>query len=451
MISLRLKPEKKPVSFFPYLSIWIALALIARLTLFIRRRPDSDFIQIDGFAAAQIALVGLACGLLILFPYRSVIWQRISRTSGSMILLYYVLSGVSALWPPLPEYSLFRAVEYLSQASLVFIAIWYCSDFVHAERRVLLISFLVILLGASAIVILRGFHFNLLLWHTNSYSASAAIVFCYCFAEFIDASQERKKYLIYYCIGSFAFLILGTSVASFIAAGCGIVVAILFSKQGQALLVHLLVAIPLIGFLMLMIVNAQSIPSWTQVGQQLKIISTDSTGQVSLHLHGRVLLWEHYLELIQQSPIYGHGIAVSSRLSRWATTNTHNGLLAVILGTGAIGLMVFLAGLYRLLTEVRFSLRFDRLGATGCVSAFVAALVNNMSISFIGEQWRSPSLVFFAFLGLHLFFILSASDVSQIAPQVRQRVLARQGRASRPRLVPLSQARHAIPRPTIRR
>ncbi len=105
------------------------------------------------------------------------------------------------------------------------------------------------------------------------------------------------------------------------------------------------------------------------------------------------------LQLIKQSPIYGHGIAVSSRLAKWSTTNTHNGLIAVLLGTGAIGFAMILLGMYRLLTEVRSSLRVSRVGAIGCTSAFVAAFVNNMSISFIGEQWRAPSLVFFCVFG----------------------------------------------------
>ncbi len=161
VISPRFKTKKQDTSYLPYVLMWVSLALIARLTIFIRRRPGVESAQIDGFAAAQIGLVVLACVLLFSFPYRSMVWQRVSRTSGSMIILYYALSGFSALWSPLPEYSLFRSVEYLSQMLLIFIAVWYCTEFIQAEHRVLVVSFLVILLGTCVNLKLNGFQLNL--------------------------------------------------------------------------------------------------------------------------------------------------------------------------------------------------------------------------------------------------------------------------------------------------
>ncbi len=95
-------------------------------------------------------------------------------------------------------------------------------------------------------------------------------------------------------MGALIFLILGTSIASFCAAGCGIMISILLSKRGCFLIMHLLIAVALVGMLIILSTGIQSTPSWTDIGQQLKVLSSGDDGQVSLHLHGRVSLWEHY-------------------------------------------------------------------------------------------------------------------------------------------------------------
>ena len=422
----------------------ITLVLIARLTIFVRQRPGAEFTQIDGLAALQIILVILTCAVLFVFSFRYVIWERLVRTSGSMFVLYYVFSGFSAIWSPLPVYSFFRAIEYLSQILIIFVVIWYSANFSNAERRVLFLSFIVLLLGVGLNVKFRGLSLNLYQWHTNHYSVSAAMVFCYCFGEVLSYPGERLRRLWLYGLGALAFLVLGTSIASFFAAGMGVIVAILLSKQGRALFMPLLLAVSLTSGLIVLTNTMPANPSWIDLGERLKIVSSDSGGALTLSFHGRSLLWEQYLQEIVESPIYGHGFAVSARLAKWYTTNTHNGFLAALLGTGVIGLTIMCWGWFRLSREIKNSLQSRALGTVGCAAAFTAALINNMSISFVGEQWRDPSFVFVSILALYLLFILKSKETPVLSPQTFHVAAASWRRAAMLPLVPLTPFKHSI-------
>ena len=441
MIRSNSKLQTTNSSIIPYLSILLALTLIVRLTIFVRQRPGTEFTHIDSFAVLQIILVVLSCALFLVFPFQQVMWKRLARTSGMMLILYYILSGLSAIWSPLPTYSLFRAVEYLSQILIVFVITWYCTDFINAERKMLFLSFIAILLGASMTIKFYGITLDLKNWHTNHYSVSAAMVFCYCFSELLTHPGERSRWLWRYGLGGFGFLILGTSVASFIAAGVGVTVAIFLSKQGRALFVHLLIAVSLTSGIVFLAKAIPSAPDWIELGRQLKIVSPYQRESPALSLHGRVVLWEQYMQEIVQSPLYGHGFAVSSRLSNLYTTNTHNGYLAALLGTGAIGFTVMCCGWYRLSREIKYSLQSSPSGTIGCTSAFTAALINNMTLSFIGEQWRAPSFVFVSILSLYLLFVLKSEEKGTTSPQILKIRKASQRRTALSPLVPLTWTR----------
>jgi hypothetical protein len=189
-------------------------------------------------------------------------------------------------------------------------------------------------------------------------------------------------------------------------------------------------------------------PSWIALGQQLKILSPNHSEQIVFSFHGRSMLWELYAQEILNSPIFGHGFAVSSRLASFYSNNTHNGLFAVALGTGAIGLLIVLWGAYRYTCETASSGYIDAPGAIGCTAALTAACVNNMSISFIGENWRAPSLLFILFLSLHLFFVLKPGGLPISRPRPFFSPLVplagRSNMRAKARLHPLVVRRHGI-------
>ena len=400
----------------PYISMAISLALVARLTIFVRQRSATEFDHIDSLAIIQIGLIAIACIFLLSFPRQQEMWKRLSGTSGMMLVTYYMISGLSALWSQLPLYTAYRTIEYLSQILLVFVMLLYCSNFAEAERRALFVATLTALFGAGMVVKFYGFTLTWSHWHTNHYTTSAAIIFCYCFGEWIS-QNKRNRYLLwtYGCV-ALGLLLLGTSIASSFATGVGITIAMTLSKRGRSfLLPFLIIVVFVFGFMISMDATPTS-STWIELGQRLKILSPHDHTQPALALNGRMMLWTIYMQEIKDSPILGHGFAVSSRLASIYSPNTHNGFLAALLGTGAVGFTIIGWAAYRCACEIESCRRLDAPGTIGCAAALGAGVVNNMSISIVGENWRAPSLVFAMFLGLHLFFVLRRKAASNARP-----------------------------------
>ena len=115
------------------------------------------------------------------------------------------------------------------------------------------------------------------------------------------------------------------------------------------------------------------------------------------------VLWDIYLDLIYDKPVLGHGFSASTRMFFINMTNTHNGYLAVVLGTGIVGSLFFVGAILKFFKEATYNLRQKVPGGLGCLAAVVAALVNNFTVSIIGEQWNSSSMTLALFLGFHFW------------------------------------------------
>ena len=376
--------------------LWLTvLALIARMTIFVRQRTSTEFTAIDPSAAVEIALVGLTVALLLLNPRLGPVLRRVSRMSAGMLLLYYALCMVASSWSVLPSFSLFRSVEAASQYMAVFVALSYCSSFENAERRVLAVSTVALLCGIGLNLKLNGFAFSFEALHTNSYSTSAAVLCCYCLGEVLTAGKKRARLLKIYGTIALAAVIMGTSSASIIAALCGVAVAMMWTRRRGVLISALLIGALVLSF----VIEGDMIQGVIFPGKTEAQIET---------LHGRTPLWEDFGEEIKANPVFGGGLGVAARLSTVRyTTNAHNALFAVLLSTGVMGLIVVLAGVAKLGTETLSSVRLHRPGAVGCAAALVAGLVNSMGLPIVGEAWMAPTLVFAGVLGLHLLYVVS--------------------------------------------
>lgn len=376
---------------FQALLFFLTLSLVARLTIFVRRRSGDQFLNIDTSAIVQLVIVGLTIFLIFIAPKFKLAWLNLSKTSGKSFLWYYFLCVVSALWSPLPEYSLYRAIEFISQLLAVFVAISYCSTFYDAEKKVLLLSFMVILLNIGMNLKIYNYSISMQTLHTNSYSISAAMVFCYCLGEIMEEGYVAKRGLVRYCIIAAVFLIVGTSSASYIAALCGIcVIGILLSNR---------------IVLVLVLIGAILIASMLSMNDVMLLLFPGKKEAVILTMSGRMHLWELYYQEILRNPIFGSGFATGARLASRYTTNTHNGLIAVLLGSGALGMAFIILGFYRLIKESLRNIRSRRIGCVGCAAALAVGIVNNMSFSLLGEQWTPPTLVFFSILSLSILFV----------------------------------------------
>ncbi|HUS57507.1 MAG TPA: O-antigen ligase family protein [Planctomycetota bacterium] len=384
-----------PGSNIPAILWLLILALAARVTVFIRQRGGAEFTAIDTSALVGISVVALSVVMLFVSGRLGQTWKRMAGASAGLLVGYYALCAVSALWSPLPEYSFFRSVETLSQLLAVFVALSYCSSFEQAERRVLLIAVLTMLLGMGVNVKFYGFSLSLADWHTNSYSASAAMIACYAVGEYMSGGRKLPGAVKWAGVAGVLGLALGTSSASTIAAFAGFALAAFLMKRwgmvfGGIAAALLVVALGLGGSFLTNIV----FPGKTE-------------GQIAT-LHGRTQLWAAYAEDVKESPLYGNGFGVSARLSSFRyTTNPHNSVFSVLLGTGAAGLLLAVAAMLRLTRETLHATRWTRPGAVGAAAAMGAGIVNSMGLPIIGDIWMAPTVVLASMLALHVLFVVT--------------------------------------------
>lgn len=377
----------------PALLWFLLLAWVARVTVFVRQRSVLEFFSIDTSAWVQIAIV-LFMFLFLLGSRRLMpMWSNLARTSVRMLFLYYILCTISAIWSPMPQYTLYRGFEFIISLMAVFVALSYSRNFAEAERKVLFVCFVTLVLSMYVTIKFHGLSFSLFDWHTNSYSAAAAIMFCYCVGEYFTADKKRAKMLKRYGILSLGALIIGTSAASNIAALCGIIfLFFLYRKFG-------LMTIAIFVLLAMFLVESDF-----SFFKAMLFPGKDTHDIVTIR--GRILLWDYLIEIIKMSPIYGHGFAVlSTGRDRLIATYSHNSLISVLLGTGAIGAIAFMLYGFRLLREIIQTTREKYPGAIGCASALIAGLVNSLSMPLVGDQYEESSLVFACMTALFVLFV----------------------------------------------
>jgi O-antigen ligase len=187
------------------------------------------------------------------------------------------------------------------------------------------------------------------------------------------------------------FLIVGTSAASNISVVFGLLVLGVFARNRLLLmLVALLISIGLV------ILPPDSI---------LKVLAPGKSETAIETLSGRSWLWGLYIDEVMKSPWLGHGFAASTRTLSFYSINTHNGLLAVVLGTGFIGLTVFAIFLLRVGREALVILRGTAQQGFGASIAIATGLLNNMSISLLGEHWVPATMGIVLFLVLQFRFV----------------------------------------------
>ncbi len=370
--------------------LWlVVLAIMTRITLFIRQR--TGFTEIDVYAMVEIALVGVTIVLLVASGRVGAALRGLRKTSLLILLGFYVFGGISAVWSPIPDFTLYRAIEMISQIMAVLIALSYCPNFQSAERHFLWVSAIVIVLTMLTPIQFYGWTFSLAARHTNVYSASAAMICCYCVGELMAGRVFRRKMLIIFAIVSLLWMIIGTSSASIIATLCGLAVAAILSRNIKVLIACVFFGLVLAVFLSVSDVNAILFPGKT-------------TDQIEA-LSGRVMLWDQYIPGIKESPFLGVGFAVVARLGRIYTTNVHNFALAVVAGTGAVGSLIVLAWIVQLIRETWRAVGQRSPGAIGCTAAVVAALVNSMGFDYLGSGIEPTTIVFVCLVAFHCLFV----------------------------------------------
>lgn len=189
-------------------------------------RGREDFDAVDASAALQIVVIFILSFVLLVLNNRTLeILGRIVPTAAGIWLFTFGIFAISAVWSLKPEYSFYRAMEFMVFFISIFVAMSYYTEFKKAER-----VFCSVVIVACVFDVLRfvmGPNFlsrfaGLGYWHTNSYTHAAGMLLCYAVGEYFMATGPRKIFLKRVAmIGGFLTL-LGTSAGSTIGAVAGL-------------------------------------------------------------------------------------------------------------------------------------------------------------------------------------------------------------------------------------
>ncbi len=390
-------PRASGSKLVPFLLWFGTLAWVARVTVFQRGRSTASFSEVDTAALAQVVITGFL-GLVVLFSGRLArVWSAMSGSSTRLLLLYFAVCVLSAVWSILPEYSLYRGVEAMVMILAAFVALAYAPDFRKAERMALIISWLVIAMSIYVNFKTKEFGLTVRFFHTNSYTATAAMVFMYCFGEYFIAGRDRRRLLFRNGLAAAGVVALGTSGGTLLATMASILfLAILYRNT---LLVTL-------GLGLGVVILAIAVFGEIDVTVLFPYLFPDKRESEVMDLGGRLRMWAAFWEYFLDSPVTGHGFGViSTERGRLFASDPHNSIIAVIVGTGTLGLLPVLVYGFRLLREMLVTSTRRIPGAMGCSGALTAGLANGMTMPVILSEWEESGLVFAAFSGLFLLFV----------------------------------------------
>lgn len=361
----------------------LILAFLVRVYTFSRGKTDPT--ALDIYNIIQIG-IGMMLGIILLFrkDFFTVTSILIRSPMGWLLILYF-FGIISGLWSAIPLFSTYFAVEGLIYIFSLAVIFYNQPDNESMERTAIHFSYLFILFMLLEIFRLSGFSLSLFHWHTNNYSAVAAMLFGYCYGEYNNHYRDKtadEKRLLKRGIWISLFLVaLGTSSASNISLLFSLVVVTMISGKRSFKLISLILfgVVLLAGKLYGDVFNELLFPGKTSAGIEM--------------LGGRTNIWEYYIELIRQKPVAGWGFAALARISKLYTTHTHNSLIEIAGGVGLIGLIFYMIYLIRMLYKLIRNVRAPY--SVGVIGALAAGFVNSNAISFIGS---AAGAIFFAFI-----------------------------------------------------
>jgi O-antigen ligase len=378
------------------LALWcLSLAWITRVTVFIRQR--GDFATVDAYAGVQIAIVLLA-GLTVLASGRLfALLPRLVATSILALVAYYAVCAVSAIWSPLPPFSLYRAVEVIILLLSTFVALGYAKDFRRAETVVLTLSLIVMVLTVFARMKTRSFSLSMEDLHTNSYTAIGGMVFLYCLGEILNADGRRRFVLGGFGLIGFSGLAIGTSSGSNVATVVGLAAILVLARNAKLFVIMGVGGIVLAPLLAMVALEKDLVYQILFPGKSQENIET---------MTGRTTMWQGFLDEIYTHPMIGQGFAVlSSGRGQVLLSQPHNSFFSVMLGTGLLGMSFVLWFLGKLFFECWRTAMQKRPGAIGCASAMAMGIVNSLTNPFIFDKWEEATLIIVCFLALFTHFV----------------------------------------------
>ena len=302
---------------------------ILRNTVFIRQRAvASNYTAIDALAIFDVSVIAFcACWL---FQNRfSVPWKRMWSGTVKYWLGYYLFALITVSWRISGSSALY--IIYRAGTMLILSPYIYMIFTQFQSPRSAFKGLLNYTLALTLFMFLGNIRLGSL--HTNTYSVSAAVIVCLSLSAYRNKLFPLKEMAPYIGIGLF-FLLIGTSSASNVSFVCGLIFIYSFKNKRF--------------HFSIIIISLLSLAVAYYFGKHIifPIIFPHKSEATLFSLHGRQILWEHYINMWLHRPFRGWGFAVGERSGRSFgyiyALSAHNGYISILVNTGLLGMSFWL-------------------------------------------------------------------------------------------------------------
>lgn len=366
------------------LPLWLLLfTMVFRVTFLIRQRGGTDYAVVDAYNLVNIVCT-FAIAVVLTVKLQEVVFAvRKGGLAIWCIVCYYLICVGSGFWSVSPEFSTFRAFEFIFFFLAVMILVRKRDCFLKAEQLVLLsLNSLLLMQILSRIIVRIGAN-------STSLSMTGAILFAYSFGEVRFAARQRKFLLRVSLLMGFFGVFWGSSTGSNIALLVGGLVLILASPSHMR-------------FLFLVAPALLLVKDWDRL---LMIVTADKSLDDIKNLSHRANAWRVCLEIFLQRPLLGHGFGLATRHQLSSLLHAHNGYLEMLLGVGILGASVLIFGCIVILRDLGFAIKNRPNGSLGCFISIIVYLVNNFTQPGLGYIWTVPNVGFAFILAMFIYHV----------------------------------------------
>ncbi len=348
--------------------------------------------------AAKALQVGCLFGMLymILKWKSSIIFFSFNKTNMAIksVLWLYVFALFSTLWAFNPQFAFFLSFQNLVLIiTLVFIYSRF-QTFKNAERMFVLFVSIMIIFESISI----RFTQRVLIAHFLPAASSAAILFSYSIAEYINTSsyeKARKKILKYSIVLSIIILLTCTSGGANASAAFGLSVALFFSKK-RFYAVLMFAAAAFLFF------------NRDLINELIMFLMPGKTMEVIESGNGRETIWNLLFQIAAERPWFGWGFACIERvmseeaIKGQILSDAHNSYIGIYGSLGIVG-CIFLS--IHILNQL-FAI-YPRIGKPGYAGLFAAtccALLNSYTYGFLSGKACSITVTYFSLVVLTFYY-----------------------------------------------
>ena len=356
-----------------------------------------DFIPADGGGIAKALQVVCIFGLLLIV-YRknhNIIGNTYLRSNGPVksILILYTYALISTLWAFIPIFAFFLSFQMIILCLLLFWVFSQIHDFKTMEKVFITICYSIILFEA---IFHRVLFVPSLFIHELTSASSAAMLFSYCLAEYLNMKihdSERSSYLKFTMLFSVCILITSTSSGANASAILGMIISLFFSG-------NIIYAFGLIIIALFLYFNQDLITKllfFIMPGKDMTAIESAT---------GRTELWETMMNLADQKPLFGWGFACIERAATAfgdkASPDAHNNYIGIYGSLGYVGIILLI---YHYCTNVIYLLkRRSRIGCLGLLAAASCSMLNGYSYGFLSGKACSITVIYFMIVVLSFYY-----------------------------------------------